>query len=539
MRFKNLGRYQTGGTQTKMQLGIPLPQTPEGRVYRYSPNADAHPRHFVLGPADEAFVVQEEKRARMKLTPRSKQTVCPYSGVIGDDDEFTHPDDRGAAKEIVGHLAIQDVEEHLHKLFSGLNSKFIKVETKKTFRPKPRFTRLDLQRALVCDCCGRDYGVFAIALFCPDCGAPNIRLHFAREIELVNEQVELATAQAGEANELGYRLLGNAHEDVLTAFEATLKGVYLYGAQRGGTPLDAIRPVKNDFQNVEFGNKRFSELGLNPFSCLNEQELGVIKLNIQKRHIIGHNLGVMDDRFATHAEDARVGETVSLVADEVREFASLCQRVIDGLDDWLCGLPTPASELAGDAATTKESTVATSTKKPPVDDIGLNISPLAVRIAKFVCQSSETGFSDMISDAALAAEFPNDNQAELSEAIAELEMDGYITTIKRGRNLPYTTPTLDLFATFDPHVMGSDPLKDSVELVKLILASQENVNSASLHEQSGMTLRRFNPALGFIVAQIDDRHVSKEVNRTYPSRFLLLDATDRVSLRRFMERSEG
>ena len=58
-----------------------------------------------------------------------------------------------------------------------------------------------------------------------------------------------------------------------------------------------------------------------------EDDLGVLKLNIQKRHIIGHNLGVMDDRFAIHAQDARVGETVTLVADEVREFASLGQRV--------------------------------------------------------------------------------------------------------------------------------------------------------------------------------------------------------------------
>ena len=32
-----------------MKLSMPLPRTPGGRVYRFSPNEDAHPRHFVIG----------------------------------------------------------------------------------------------------------------------------------------------------------------------------------------------------------------------------------------------------------------------------------------------------------------------------------------------------------------------------------------------------------------------------------------------------------------------------------------------------------
>jgi hypothetical protein len=55
MRFKNLERYRTGGTGTRMQLSIPSPRTPDGRAYRYSPNEDAHPRHFVLGDAVTAY----------------------------------------------------------------------------------------------------------------------------------------------------------------------------------------------------------------------------------------------------------------------------------------------------------------------------------------------------------------------------------------------------------------------------------------------------------------------------------------------------
>jgi hypothetical protein len=38
MRFRNLEKYQTGKTGSTLQLAIPLPKTPDGRVYRYSPN---------------------------------------------------------------------------------------------------------------------------------------------------------------------------------------------------------------------------------------------------------------------------------------------------------------------------------------------------------------------------------------------------------------------------------------------------------------------------------------------------------------------
>jgi hypothetical protein len=45
MRFRNL--YKTGRSGNNIQLGIPLPKTPDGCVYRYSPNRAS--RHFVLG----------------------------------------------------------------------------------------------------------------------------------------------------------------------------------------------------------------------------------------------------------------------------------------------------------------------------------------------------------------------------------------------------------------------------------------------------------------------------------------------------------
>ncbi|VAV96785.1 [NiFe] hydrogenase metallocenter assembly protein HypD [hydrothermal vent metagenome] len=46
----------------------------------------------------------------MKQEPGSPKTFCPYSGAIGNDDDFTHPKDSEAALKIVEHAAMQDIQ---------------------------------------------------------------------------------------------------------------------------------------------------------------------------------------------------------------------------------------------------------------------------------------------------------------------------------------------------------------------------------------------------------------------------------------------
>ena len=103
MRFRNLEKYKTGGSGNNMTLGIPLPKTPDGRVYRYSPNENAHPRLFLLGGRVPEFILPETLTARMTHPLGTPGTICPDSGTSDEDSNFTHPDDIAAAKEVVAH----------------------------------------------------------------------------------------------------------------------------------------------------------------------------------------------------------------------------------------------------------------------------------------------------------------------------------------------------------------------------------------------------------------------------------------------------
>ena len=102
--------------------------------------------------------------------------------------------------------------------------------------------------------------------------------------------------------------------------------------------------------------------------------------------------------------------------------------------------------------------------------------------------------------------------------------------------LPRMRATAELYITFDPLAVKTDPAADVVLLVDWALARQNMVSVAELHESSGWLLRRFNPALAYMLSQVEDRHVLKGGTSEYPARGFHLTDGDRVALSRFAAR---
>jgi hypothetical protein len=343
-RFRRLEERRVGGVDEQMLLSYPVPRSPSGKVYRYSPNPEAVPRLFLIGDAPAARIVPEGLRARMRLEPGSSQTICPYSGHVDADSEFVHFEDVEAVKKQIAWEVEADLGDFLSTMASDFNRRqrpggfiSVKMEVKGSRPPKPFAIRTDLLRDLECDVCRRPYAVYAIALFCPDCGAPNVSQHFRREAALVGEEVGIADRLDSERrSEIAYRLLGNAHEDVLTAFEATLKTVYRHLVrerlpQQSGT-LCAWKEIGNAFQNIDRAREKFRVLSIDPFSHLSDDELELMLVNIQKRHVIGHNLGVADERYGELTDAEQPGETVRLMGEQITGFAGLCLGVVETLE---------------------------------------------------------------------------------------------------------------------------------------------------------------------------------------------------------------
>jgi hypothetical protein len=220
---------------------------------------------------------------------------------------------------------------------------------------RPRAWREDLLRNLACDICGREYGVYAIGLFCPDCGCPNVHVHFKREAELIRQQIELAqSVESDGKQELAYRLIGNAHEDVLTTFETYQKTVYKYLAKQmfpaeESEKLISKKAIGNRFQNVNRGRKLFEKINIGPFEKISSADVEVLQLNIEKRHVIGHNLGIADEAYVESTQAEQPGTTVNILAGDISKFVEICGLVIIALEEQLKLLPEadPGNDVPG------------------------------------------------------------------------------------------------------------------------------------------------------------------------------------------------
>ncbi len=356
-RFRRLEGHKIGGTRDRMELSIPPPLSPSGKIHRCCPVPDCVPNIFQLGEAPSDSAISDDKTYLIRRAPGSPGTTCPYCGHDALDDEFIFRGDIKAAKEYIEWTATQDVGDYMEQMAREFNRKMqptggglfsIKMDIKRPRRSRPFVWREDLLRELTCDICNRRYGVYAIALFCPDCGTRNLHIHFRREIELVNRQIELAKKVENDGDlELAYRLLGNAHEDVLTAFETYLKTVYRFLVKRrlpeSAKELCDKKAIGNHFQNIERGKKLFCKIGIDPYNNLMEPDLNFLRLNIEKRHVLGHNLSMADDAYVEVAQTEQPGQTVRLLAIEITRFAEICRVVVQYLEDQIAEFCPPVT----------------------------------------------------------------------------------------------------------------------------------------------------------------------------------------------------
>jgi hypothetical protein len=267
--------------------------------------------------------------------------------------------------------------------------------------------------------------------------------------------------------------------------------------------------------------------------------MSVLRLNIQKRHVIGHNLGVVDDKFAQQASDAKVGETVHLVGEEIRVFAAICQKVIDKLDGWLCGSPSPTIGEERLLATIKEPPVSPDDPKNLMS-LDLELGLLARRIAAWTAEQCTDGMANFVSREKLREVFSHHTDDELCEAIAELDADGFIqTSPDLGSRLPTYRPLLELYLNFDRFAFGTDPTADAVKVAELALAGDDSVSVSDLFKKTGWERRRFNPVVAYIAAQVHDGRVSRTLDREFPVRSFHMMAEDRLAIKRFVARLKG
>lgn len=193
-------------------------------------------------------------------------------------------------------------------------------------RPLPlyRYEEQRLETALVCSECGLRYAVYGVFAYCPDCGSHNSLQILDTNLELAEKELHLAATLDGP---LTGQLITDALENAVSAFDAFGRELFLVNSDLSLSPETAGRISCQNLERLKSRVTNLFEIDLeSPFTG---DEWSLLVRAFQKRHLIAHRAGVVDQVYidATSDAGAMLGRKVQLDSGEVELVLPLVRRL--------------------------------------------------------------------------------------------------------------------------------------------------------------------------------------------------------------------
>jgi len=246
---------------------------------------------------------------------------CPYCGYKGESNTFFTQEQIEYARSVVLRKVTDAIHQDLKSLESehkpqGLFGIGFSLKVKESAPLPIRYYReKELETAITCDSCTLRYAIYGVFGWCPDCGVHNSLQILVKNLELARKELLLAaTADADLAN----HLIGDALENAVSAFDG-------FGRQ-----LCQSKSIEIPFQNLAAARRKVQDaFGFDFADALRPDEWDAACRAFQKRHLLAHKMGVIDDDYVQKANDAGaiLGRRIALSPAEVETSISIVEAM--------------------------------------------------------------------------------------------------------------------------------------------------------------------------------------------------------------------
>jgi hypothetical protein len=252
---------------------------------------------------------------------------CPYCGHEGDPQTFWTRQQIEYAKSVMMGKVVEAFHQDLKALEFEYKPKGsfgigISVKVKPGAPVVVRWYReKNLETDIVCDQCTLRYAIYGVFGWCPDCGVHNSLQILGKNLELAKKKLMLAESVE---QELAAAIIADSLAGIVSAFDGF------------GRVLCSDGDAKVSFQNLEGGRKRVQQrFKFDMADCVSDDEWGLAHRSFQKRHLLAHRMGVVDEEYVQKASDlnAVVGRKITLTSDEVTAVIGIVGRMGKGLYD--------------------------------------------------------------------------------------------------------------------------------------------------------------------------------------------------------------
>jgi hypothetical protein len=265
---------------------------------------------------------------------------CPYCGYTAGQDKFFTKAQVEYAKSIVLNQVTGALLKDLKSLEFSHRPRGtfgIGISMKVTGQPTPirHYREKQLETEVICEQCTLRYTIYGVFGFCPDCGGHNSHQILDKNREFVLKMLDMAQSADGE---LLKRLVENALEDCVSAFDGFGREVCRVHAKKSSDPAKA---EKVSFQNLDGAKHNFNRLfNLNLSAGLTSDEWKAAVRGFQKRHLLSHTMGVIDDEYVRKSGDTQAvpGRKINVDAEEVRELVRIIGKLAHEVSNALRGM---------------------------------------------------------------------------------------------------------------------------------------------------------------------------------------------------------
>lgn len=278
-------------------------------------------------------------------TEKFEDTVhCPLCGHDAPSDSWWTDEQIEHAKE----QALQQVQARLgnalHRSAQSFNrrqpkSGFITMSMEykgtrgeRAVVPAPAEEPFDLK--ITCEECGVRFSVIGSAFFCPCCGVSSVQRMFTDAMRKVRVKLESAhqlrtrLSEAGsrdEAEIISRSLVETGLADCVVAHQRLTEQLY---AQLPG----AKQPPMNAFQRIDQGSELWRSATDESYKdWLTQDELHDLRTLFQRRHLLAHAEGIVDQRYLDKSGDVayRVGQRIVVRPSDVERLHDLVGKLAD------------------------------------------------------------------------------------------------------------------------------------------------------------------------------------------------------------------
>ena len=220
---------------------------------------------------------------------------CPYCGHQADQNKFFTKEQVEYAKSVVLNKVTDALLKDLKTLefnHPPRGSFGIGISMKVTGRPRPNhhYREKKLETEVVLRPMHASLHDLWSVRGRPDCGVHNSLQILNKNLDLVEKLLEMAKTLD---TAIGQNLVENALEDCVSAFDGFAREACRVFSSKASKPEKA---VEIRFQNISNARERMRELFAVDFgSSLTAGDWTKIQRTFQKRHLLSHKMGVVDE----------------------------------------------------------------------------------------------------------------------------------------------------------------------------------------------------------------------------------------------------